>query len=293
VQGRAVTVRQLLSHTAGIKDYAEVPALRALSDVDLPSDSLLAFVRTEPFYFAPGDQMRYSNTGFALAGQLVERVTGVPYARWVEEQVLRPAGLAHTRFCDRPELAPRATGYAMTPEGIRRARSISPYLPWAAGGFCGTAGDLARWNAALHGGQVLGAAAYAEMIRPATIRGGRVARYGLGTSLHAMAGRRAIGHGGDIDGFTTYAARFPDDSLTVVALINTQGPARPDAMVAAAAEAVLGPAVRAATTGSAPDLDALAGRYGGDVAISVVTTPAGERALQVVRGPMRPFLLRY
>ncbi|HET9514188.1 MAG TPA: serine hydrolase domain-containing protein, partial [Gemmatimonadales bacterium] len=91
-QGHPITVRQLLTHTSGIPDYAESPRIRTLKRLDLPPDSLVGLVRGTPLYFAPGDQMRYSNTGFVLLGQLIERVTRMPYHTYVEEHLLRPMG---------------------------------------------------------------------------------------------------------------------------------------------------------------------------------------------------------
>lgn len=297
--GRAVTVRELLSHTAGVPDYAESPRMRAIRRLDVPPETLLTLVRGTPFYFAPGDQMRYSNTGFVLLGQLIERVSGERYAAYVETHVLRPAGLVHTRFCDPQALVSRlARGYAHTPAGLRPAAFISPRVPWAAGGFCGTAGDLTTWNLAVHaarGGRVLSAASYAAMTRPATVTGDRRTRYGLGLQLDDVAGRRAVAHGGDIDGYTTYTAYLPDDSLSVTVLVNTQGPTRPDAVAATLVNAALGPAPRARTSAAASPLPALApfaGHYGDDVTVEVADAD-GAPVLRLARGPLPPVLLRY
>ena len=306
VQGRAVTVRQLLAHTAGIPDVAESPRLAAIKALDLPPDSVLALVRDTPFYFAPGDQMRYSNTGFLLLGQLVERVSGRPYAAYVEERVLRPAGATGAHFCDPQRLVPKlARGYALGPKGLRPATFIHPHVPWAAGGFCGTATDLTAWNVAVHGahgGRVLTPASHAEMTRPGTVRGARRTRYGLGLALGELAGRRAYHHGGDIDGFTTFTAYLPDDSLSVTVLVNTQGPTRPDAVAAALIDAALGrgtasiasPVASASSRPRSPgDLTRFAGRYGGDVVFAAVTDSAGIPALRLTRGPLPPVLQRF
>ena len=303
LRGRRPTVRQLLSHTAGVPDYTEAPRGDALKRLDLPSDSLLALARDLPPSFEPGEQMRYSNTGFALLGQLVERVSGRPYAAFVRERVLVPAGVGGAHFCDPRALVPRlARGYEATRGGLRPAEFISPYMPWAAGGFCATAGDLAAWNAAVHavrGGRVLAPALYAEMVRPASVGRGpgtrsRVAgRYGLGVMLSEVAGRRAVSHSGDIDGFTTFTGYLPDDSLSVTVLVNTQGPARPDALAAAVVTAVLGPAPAGrALAPVAVALDALAGRYGGELDVAPAADDTGP-ALRVRGGPLPPVLLRY
>jgi CubicO group peptidase (beta-lactamase class C family) len=292
VRGRPITVRQLLAHTSGLPDYAESPDAESLRPLDPPPDSLLALVRTTPFYFASGDQMRYSNTGFVLLGQLITKVSGQPYATYVEERVLRPAGVARAHFCDLRRLVPRlARGYSATARGIVPAAFISPHVPYAAGGFCGTAADLTAWNAALHGGRVLSRAALAEMTRPGVVRGGRPTRYGLGLGLSDVAGRRAFHHGGDIHGFTTFTAYLPDDSLSVTVLINTQGPTRPDLVAAALVDALLG-ARPARTPSPPPSLRPFVGRYGDDVEITIAADGAGAPALRMARGPMPPVLLR-
>jgi CubicO group peptidase (beta-lactamase class C family) len=296
VQGLTLTVRQLLAHTAGIPDYAESPRIGTLKRLDLPPDSFVALVAATPFYFPPSDQMRYSNTGYALMGQLIEKVSGKPYAAYVQESVLRPAGAVNAHFCDPVALVPHlARGYAATSAGLRPAEFISPHAPFAAGGFCGTVADLAAWNDEVHGrrgGRVLSEDAYAEMIRPATLRGGRRTRYGLGVALTEIAGRRALHHGGDINGFTTFTAYLPADTLHVSVLINTQGPTRPDAVAAVVIEAALGARSPAAAPKPPRDLSVFAGTYGGDVVFEPVRD-GSVMTLRITRGPLPPRVLRY
>ncbi|MES3033255.1 MAG: serine hydrolase domain-containing protein [Gemmatimonadota bacterium] len=295
VRGRAITVRQLLSHTSGLPDFAEAPRSQVLRRLDLPPDSMLALVRDTPMYFAPGEAMRYSNTGFALLGQLIERVSGQPYASYVEQQVLRPAGATRAHFCALTRLVPKlARGYTLGPDGIQPAKYISPSAPWAAGGFCGTAADLTAWNTTLHarrGGGVITPASHAEMVRAGLLQDGRRTRYGLGVALGELAGRRAVAHGGDIDGFTTFTAWLPDDTLSVTVLINTQGPTRPDVVAAALVVAALGAPVTAAVP-QPPTLSPFVGHYADDVDVTEVTDAAGRPALRFARGPLPPVVLR-
>jgi CubicO group peptidase (beta-lactamase class C family) len=295
IQGRTITVRQLLSHTAGIPDYAESPRIAALKRLDLPPDTLVALVAKTPFYFEPGEQMRYSNTGYALLGQLIERVSGQPYAAYVEQHVLHPVGAVQAHFCD-PQAMVRhpARGYTATPEGLRPAAFLSPHAPYAAGGFCGTAGDVAAWNAGVHarrGGRLLAPALYDQMVSPRTVVGGRRTRYGLGVALSDVAGRPAVHHGGDSDGFTTFTAYLPADSLNLTVLLNTQGPTRPDAIAAAVVEAAFG-SVRRPVVGPVPrDLTVFAGRYDSDVVVSRIG--GSDSRLRLTRGPLPPAELHY
>jgi hypothetical protein len=126
-----------------------------------------------------------------------------------------------------------------------------------------------------------------EMVRPTSLGAGHVTRYGLGVGVGTIAGHRAYHHGGDIDGFTSYLAWFPADSLSIAVLINTQGPVRPDPLLARIAEAVLGPD-RAPSAPPPGNLDRFTGRYGGDVVVT-----ASDGALTLVRGPLPPARLRF
>ena len=286
-QGKPVTIRQLLSHRSGLVDVPDLPGFQNLKRRDLPTDSIIALARGEPFYFPPGTQMRYSNTGFLLAGQLIEKLGGRRYAEFVAERLFQPAGMRSSRYCDQRALIPRlARGYDYTPQGFRPAAFLNLQVPFAAGGLCSTALDLVAWSQALYGGRILGPAALAEMLRPGTLPGGLQTRYGLGMALGTMAGHRAYHHGGDIDGFTSYLAYFPDDSLTVTVLLNTQGPVRPDPLVTRIAEAVLGP--ERLDSPSPSDLSRFTGRYGQDVEVR-----ANGSTITLLRGPLPPVELRY
>jgi D-alanyl-D-alanine carboxypeptidase len=289
-QGRKVTIRQLLSHTSGIADVAELPGFQGVKRRDLPPDSVVALVRNEPFYFPPGEQMRYSNTGYLVLGELIETVSGRPYADFLAETLFRPTAMAHSRDCDQRAVIPRrVSGYDFTDAGFRRAEFISLRIPFAAGGLCSTALDLIAWNQALHQGRILGPAAYAEMTRAQPLAGGRRTRYGLGLGLGTLAGHRAYHHGGDIQGFTSYLAYFPDDSLSVAVLMNTQGPSRPDALVERIANAALDPVAPAGHVAARPKLSRFVGTYGG----GEITVSEAERGLRLVRGPLPPADLRF
>ncbi len=286
-QGRRVTIRQLLSHTSGLVDVPDLPAFQFLKRRDLPPDSVIALAQGEPFYFPPGEQMRYSNTGFLLAGKLIETLSGRPYADFVANRLFQPTGMRHSRYCDpRALILHRARGYDFAPTGFRPAEYINPVIPFAAGALCSTALDLVAWTQALFGGRILGAAALAEMTRPQTLAAGRQTRYGLGMALGTMAGHRVFHHGGDIQGFTSYLAYFPDDSLTIAVLINTQGPVRPDPLVSQIAEAVFGPTP---PTEHAPpaDLTRFVGDYG-DVKVRM-----SDGGLTLQRGPQPSVALRF
>jgi hypothetical protein len=168
-----------------------------------------------------------------------------------------------SRYCSESEITKRkAHGYDMGPKGLQLKGHIDHTYPYSAGSLCSTVGDLIAWNRALHGGKVLSAAAYREMITPGVLNDGTQLRYAKGVTLHSIAGHRAIEHGGGINGFLSAAGYYPDDDAIIVVLINTAGPVGPDAIAGSIAEIVLGK-VESASQPFTGDLKSYVGTYSG------------------------------
>ncbi|HSM05899.1 MAG TPA: alpha/beta fold hydrolase, partial [Longimicrobiales bacterium] len=244
LQGRTVTLRNLLNHTSGIPGYTEMTAYRGLQWRSLPRDSLLTLVSGQPFEFEPGTAMSYSNTGYFLLGRVIEAVTGLSYAEVLERNLFGPLGMDRSRYCSDSELMEgRVTGYSRGPDAaLRRADPVDHTWPYAAGSVCATVGDLMMFSTALHGGEILSPTGYRAMTHPDTLAGGHALRYGLGLFLETDArGRPMIHHSGAIEGFLSEMRYYPEDDLHVVVLMNTLGVARPEAVATALADRVLGP----------------------------------------------------
>ncbi len=262
-QGYRVTIRRLLDHTSGIKGYTELPGFGAIMTRKLPKDTLVALFKNEKFDFAPGDGEVYNNSAYFLAGLIIEKVTGKSYGDYVKETLFDKVGMTDSRYCSESAITPRkAHGYDMGPGGLRNKGYIDHTYPYAAGSLCSTVGDLVAWNRALHGGRVLSARAYRELVTPATLNDGTTLRYAKGLALHTFAGHRTIEHGGGINGYLSESAYFPDQDAIIVVLINTAGPVSPNAVTAALATAAFGPATRPSER-YAGHLAELAGTYVG------------------------------
>ena len=225
-RGHRVTIRNLLNHTSGIHNYTAKPEWRAHWADDLSPDSVVGFVKRDPFDFAPGTRQSYSNTGYMLLGMVIEKATGHSYASVLDEEFFKPLGLTRTRYCQQRPTDPNvAKGYSVKNGAFVPADYLSMTHPFAAGAICSTVSDLARWESLFHGGHVLTPASYAQMIAPTRLANGTTVNYGFGLSLVNMGlddGRhRAIAHNGGINGFLSIQAYLPADSLIVVALENT------------------------------------------------------------------------
>lgn len=240
LQGHHVTIRNLLNHTSGIRNYTATSAWRPHWADDLSPDSVPGFVANDKFDFEPGTKEAYSNTGYHLLGLIIENVTGMLYARYVQQQFFTPLGLTQTRYCDSHPTDPRmAKGYSVKDSAFVAASYLSMTIPYAAGALCSTTGDFIAWERAFHSGRVVSAASYREMTTPPSLPGGAQTNYGFGLAMGTLAGHRAITHSGGIPGFSTVQLYLPDDSLQVVVFTNSDE-FGPEPMAFDLARAVLG-----------------------------------------------------
>jgi len=262
--GRKITVGQLLNHTSGIKGYTEMPQFRLIGIQHLPKDTLVKLVENEPFDFEPGAEETYNNSAFFLAGLIIEKVSGLSYADYVQKNLFDKAGMKDAHYCSERVIHPRdVEGYDTDSTGMILKGYIDHTWPYAAGSLCSSAIDLVAWDQALHGGKILDPATYQEYIKPGHLSDGTQLRYAKGLAVSKVLGHRALHHGGGINGFLSENIYFPDDSLAVVVLFNTAGPASPDAAARAIAEAILGkPADE--TKPFDGDLSQFAGTYTGN-----------------------------
>ncbi len=240
-QGKHVTVRQLLSHTSGIFSFTSLPDAPINERRELDHAGVLALFKDHPFGFEPGTSWRYDNSAFYLAGMVVERVTKTDYATYVHDHVFQPLGMTTAQLCDARMVVPHlADAYDVDHGRLVHTALMDWKLPWAAGSVCATAGDLARWQAALDGGRVVGATGLREMRTPTALADGTRIDYGLGTRLGALAGHRVFGHTGGGGGFKTILEDFPDDHVTIVVLVNTESGGLANVIAAEVAREVLG-----------------------------------------------------
>jgi CubicO group peptidase (beta-lactamase class C family) len=223
-RGHRITVRQLLNHTSGIREHTDLPEFWALAPRSLPRDSLVAMFAARPLDSAPGSAMRYDNSGYFLAGLVIECASGMPYAEYLRRHLFEPAGMRDTHYCSNVALVKkRAKGYRRTLDGLERPPHLDFAWPYAGGALCSTVRDLVAWNRALHTGGLLPTAAYRTLVAPGMLDDGSRLRYALGLRTDSLSGRRALSHSGGIPGFGAHMDHFPDDSLTIVVLANTEG----------------------------------------------------------------------
>ena len=211
---KPITVRHLLTHTAGL--IREAPGF---SPTKIQSDAdVIRSAYEVPLRFAPGEKWEYSNTGYFTLAEIIRKVAGMPWQQYLNEKVFTPAGMSATHPTDtKIELRTRARGYSDN-DLLKDAEDWPALRP--SGAFLSTVLDLARWDAMLYTDRVLTEATRRQMWTPVTLANGTTHGYGLGWELNSLNGRKRVHHGGGIPGFQAEFARYLDDRLTVVVLIN-------------------------------------------------------------------------
>jgi len=276
-QGNRITVRELLDHTSGIRGYTEMAEARPYFVRRVPRDSLLALIAAHPFDFATGEHEIYNNSAFYLAGMILEDASGMSYEDYVEQQIFAPLGMARSHYCSETEIHEgKVTGYDVGEDGLVHKGFIVHNVPFAAGSLCSSAGDLATWLGALHGGEVLTDESYAQLVEPGDLNDGTKLRYALGIAVSDIMGHRAIHHGGGINGFLTESLYLPDQDLAVVVLVNTAGPPGPGDLARQIIEAMVGDATPEPLEFDG-DLAWFEGVYGGPAR-------AGQAAVRIAAG---------
>lgn len=234
-----VTIRQLLTHTSGIKDYAGTDGAERHPSEDMTQAAILNLVATAPLNFPSGSKYNYSNTGYFLLGMLIEKLSGKSYGEFLNERIFQPLGMSATRFNDaKVVIKHRATGYTFQKNVLQNASFVSPSKPFSAGGLVSNIADMIKWDAALNGEKLLPRATLESMWVPTKLTGGTDSDYGFGWGIQKKNGHRILAHNGGIDGFGTTIVRLPEDKLTVIVLANSDG-ARTDRIAMEIATAYL------------------------------------------------------
>jgi CubicO group peptidase (beta-lactamase class C family) len=233
-----VTVRELLSHTAGFTDYPRDFDYRK----DYTEDELLKIVEAIPPAYPPGTSWSYSNLGFLTLGVLIHRVTGEFYGDFLHQRIFGPLGMSTTGIINEADIIPnRSSGYRLVNGQLKNQRWVSPTVNTTAdGSLYFSILDLAKWDAALYTEVLLKRSSLEQMWTVAKLGNGKpnAGHYGFGWFIESSDGHRVVEHEGQWQGFETQISRYVDDGLTVVVLTNL-GSAQPQRIAHAVAKIYL------------------------------------------------------
>jgi CubicO group peptidase (beta-lactamase class C family) len=228
-RARDITLRQLLSHTSGYRDYYPLDYVAPFMTAPVAPDEVLERFAHIPLDFEPGTEWQYSNTNFVVAGRIVEKVTGMPLMSFLEKRVFRPLGMGSAIDLDAQPLTDSdARGYTRFGRGpVRLVQAEGRGWLYAAGELAMTARDLAVWDLGLMEGKLVKPALMGEMIRATILKNGAPTNYGLGIGISNASGHPRLQHGGAVSGFVSQNTVWLDQGAAVVVLCNLDGSSAP------------------------------------------------------------------
>lgn len=274
--GFPITIRHLLNHTSGLRDQWQALALAGrYGDDAITTDDVLRMVtRQRALNFAPGAMELYSNTGYTLLAEVVERASGQSFREFTHQEIFEPLGMTHTHFHDDLEepIAGRAYSYGHMARSERFERRILNYAVPGSTSLFTTVEDMARWLANFDDPVVGGPEIMERLHTRDTLNDGDEVLWGYGLNIGEHRGLIRVGHGGGDAGFRAWSVRFPDHDLGIVVLANSSsinpGPFG-DALALAVADLFLPAAVvldepaASAPEGLAVEEDDYVGSYAG------------------------------
>ncbi len=218
-----VTLRNLLTHTSGYQDYA--PQDYTIPRWKMPGDPLKVVEEFagKPLDFEPGTQWQYSNTNFVLAALIVQKVSGMPFAEFLQTRVLQPAGLQKVLNLNTQQKDLQVTGYmrnALAP--LRPAAMEAPGWYFGDGDLAMPAASLLTWDLTILNESLLSKASYREFETSFKLADGQDSHYGLGVSIRTIANQKAIEHSGEVGGFVAENLLLPESRIAVAVLTNQE-----------------------------------------------------------------------
>ena len=242
--GTPLTIRHMLNHTAGLRDWGSVMALTGAGRGDRVVTQEIALdvmSRQKSLDFKPGAEYSYSNSGYNLAAIIVERVSKQKFGDFLKERLFKPLGMTHSSIRDDYQriVPDRAQAYSREGDDAPWRLNMPIMNVYGNGGMLTTVGDWLKWNAALDA-KTIGAPLVEAMETQGILNDGRKISYALGLDVGDYKGIKEISHSGGTAGYQTYLARFPEKKLSIAAMCNGFPPSAGD-IVHGVVDEVFGP----------------------------------------------------
>ena len=221
--GHTITIRHLLHHTSGLRDWVQSLVIAGdLMDDVISFKHILKMVRHQKaLNFEPGAEYLYSNTGYNLLAAIVETVTGDSFREWTDAHIFKPLCMTNSHFHDDHEmiLKNRAYSYqAVENGGFKHAVNNTTAL--GSSSLYSTVEDLAKWILNFDTARVGGQTILEQMHQCGVLNNGEQISYAFGLNIGEYRGLQTVGHSGSWRGFRSHLMRFPDQKFGVVILCN-------------------------------------------------------------------------
>jgi CubicO group peptidase (beta-lactamase class C family) len=239
--GKTITIRHLIHHTSGLRDYLTLWSLAGenIEDIHSADDALQMIARQNALNFGPGDEYLYSNSGYLLLSVIVERATGKSLREFSEENIFEPLGMEHTHFHDdhTHPIKNRAIGHFRSSDGSI-ALNMSNFSQVGSGGLYTSVDDLLLWDRNFYDNQLGEGGLIERMLVRGVLNDGDTLSYAAALQVGEYKGLRTVAHGGALGGYRAQLLRFPDQRFSVICLCNV-APTNPTGFARQVAEIYL------------------------------------------------------
>ncbi len=253
--GSTITIRHMLHHTSGLRNYDDLFDLQGIPEADLTTDrdAMELILRQKGVNFRAGEEFLYSDTNYFLMSQIVKRVTGQTLRQFAQNRIFGPLQMTSTHFHDdHTMIVPRrATGYAPHKGGGFEI-DMSNFEQLGDGSVMTTVEDLFKWDQNFDHPLVGGADAIRQLTTPGTLNNGQTIPYAMGIFLDHYRGLNWIHHSGEWVGYRAALSRFPDQHFSTLVLCNCVGSMSPMTMAQRVADVYLAEEFARAENGPSP-----------------------------------------
>ncbi|GAB4019250.1 hypothetical protein GCM10028808_56330 [Spirosoma migulaei] len=221
--GKTITVEHLLTHTSGIKNLIEISQFWEQSRNKLTPLAMIDLFKDQPLEFESGTQWSYSNSGYILLGQIIEKASGKPYPQYLKEMFFEPLRMTHSSYYEEAKIiSNRVRGYQLSKDGENQnADYINLESGYSTGGILSTVGDLWIWHQAVHSHKLVKKETLAKALTPYRLSTGKLTDYGYGWFIDSLQNSPLIWHSGAINGFRSYCLYLPSEDVFVTVLANS------------------------------------------------------------------------
>lgn len=227
--GRKITIENILLHTSGIKNYSDKEDFFPKSVTDINREDLRRYFENDSMCFEPNSNWSYCNSGYVLAGLIVEKVSGKSLAEFLTDNIFRPCGMNHTFVGNDDSIFVNSVSGYDNLQGLENTLESkykpAQYMSWTysygAGGIISTVDDLFKYNTALLSEKIIKKELLDKAWSPVVLPNGKSTNYGLGWAVGNYQGLKFVAHGGALYGFRSYGILFPNEQLYIAVLSNT------------------------------------------------------------------------
>lgn len=219
--GNEITVKNLLTHTSGVKNFQELDDFQEHLYKDFTLLEMIDRFKNEPLDFPPGERYRYSSSGYILLGAIIEKVTDRTYEENLKENIFGPLGMKNSYIGRNDTIIPRRVrGYTIKEENIFNIFQGNLTQTLSAGSLAMSVDDMAIWDEALYTDKLLNEESKEKMWTPYVLNSGTSGNYGFGWYITEFLEKKLISHTGSVDGFTSAVIRVPEEHIFIAVFAN-------------------------------------------------------------------------